>query len=464
MNGAERMRRELMIRVVRDFTDGKLEETIDRIPILLRPKDAPFSRCCLFHDRAVLKYRLMALLGFQIEREEDELKPLSAYLKEALAGGLAIEGPPLTVASAGCSGCPDSRLVVTSNCRGCFARPCLFNCPKNAITVENQQSRIDQDKCVKCGRCEKVCPFNAITRTIVPCEDACPVGAIKKNAAGVAEIDFSRCIFCGQCFRRCPFAAIMERSQLVQILQAMKRGEELVAIVAPSALMQFPGTVEQLFSAIHQAGFSDVMEVALGAEQTTSHEAAEFVEKMLAGQPLMTTSCCPAYVELVRKHVPELLDKVSTTPSPMKFAARLARERHPGAKVVFVGPCIAKRHEAMGAAEVDAVLTFEELGALLAGRNIDLQGQAPWHLERPAEASARNYARSCGVSAAVLAELQRSNPALADFKLDVQTINGIDKKTARALRLHAAGKAPGNFLEVMSCQGGCVGGPCSLVK
>lgn len=464
MNGAERMRRELMIRVVRDFTDGKLEETIDRIPILLRPRDAPFSRCCLYHDRAVLKYRLMALLGIQIEQEEDELKPLSAYLKEVLAGGIAIEGPPLTVASAGCSGCPDSRLVVTSNCRGCFARPCLFNCPKNAITVENQQSRIDYDKCIKCGRCEKVCPFNAIARTIVPCEDACPVGAIKKNAAGVAEIDFSRCIYCGQCFRRCPFAAIMERSQLVQLLQAMKRGEELVAIVAPSALMQFPGTVEQLFSAVHQAGFSDVMEVALGAELTTSHEAAEFVEKMLAGQPLMTTSCCPAYVELVRKHVPEFLDKVSTTPSPMKFAARLARERHPHAKIVFIGPCIAKRHEAMNAAEIDAVMTFEELGALLAGRNIDLQGQQAWHLERPAEASARNYARSCGVSAAVLAEIQRSNPALANFKLDVQTINGIDKKTARALRLHAAGKAPGNFLEVMSCQGGCVGGPCSLVK
>ena len=464
MNGAERMRRELMIRVVRDFTEGRLAETIDRIPILLRPRGTQASRCCLFHDRAVLKYRLMALLGAQIEREEDEARPLGAYLQDALGGSFTLDGPPLTVASAGCSGCPDSRLVVTSNCRGCFARPCLFSCPKGAITVENQQSRIDYDKCVKCGRCEKVCPFHAITRTVVPCEDACPVGAIKKNAAGVAEIDFSRCIFCGHCFSACPFGAIMERSQLVQILEAMRRGEELVAIVAPSALMQFPGTVEQLFSAIHQAGFSDVLEVALGAELTTSHEAAEFAEKMIAGAPLMTTSCCPAYVELVKKHVPEFLDRVSTTPSPMKFAARLARERHPNAKVVFVGPCIAKRHEAMDAAEVDGVLTFEELGALLAGRNIDLQGQSAWHLERPAEAAARNYAKSCGVSAAVLAELQKTNPALADFKLDVQTINGIDKKTARTLRMHAAGKAPGNFLEVMSCPGGCVGGPCSLVK
>ena len=464
MNGAERMRRELMIRVVRDFTAGCLEETIDRIPILLRPKNAPFSRCCLYHDRAVLKYRLMALLGCRLEDEDDEAKPLSAYLAEALAADLSIEGEPLTVASAGCSGCPESRVVVTSNCRGCFARPCLFSCPKGAITVENQQSRIDYDKCVKCGRCEKACPFNAITRTVVPCESACPVGAIRKNEHGVAEIDFSRCVFCGQCFGACPFAAIMERSQLVHILQAMKRGQKLVAIVAPSALMQFPGSVEQLFSAIHQAGFCDVMEVALGAEETTAHEAREFVEKMLAGQPLMTTSCCPAYVELVRKHVPALLDKISTTPSPMKFAARQARARHPDARVVFIGPCIAKRHEAREAAEVDAVMTFEELGALLAGRGIDLHGQQPWPLERPAAESARNYARSCGVSAAVLDELRRSIPELADFKLDVQTINGIDKKTVRTLKLHAAGKAPGNFLEVMSCPGGCVKGPCSLVK
>ena len=199
MNGAERMRRELMIRVVRDFTGGRLEETIDRIPILLRPKNAPFSRCCLYHDRAVLKYRLMALLGCRLEDEDDESKPLSAYLSEALAADLSIEGEPLTVASAGCSGCPESRVVVTSNCRGCFARPCLFSCPKGAITVENQQSRIDYDKCVKCGRCEKACPFNAITRTVVPCESACPVGAIRKNEHGVAEIDFSRCVFCGQC-------------------------------------------------------------------------------------------------------------------------------------------------------------------------------------------------------------------------------------------------------------------------
>ena len=225
MNGAERMRRELMIQVVRDFAQGRLPETIDRIPILLRPKNAPFSRCCVFHDRAVLRCRLLALMGVRLEDEDDEFKPLSAWLSELSGRGLTLEGPPLTVAGAGCSGCPDSRLVVTSSCRGCFARPCLFSCPKGAITVENQQARIDYSRCVRCGRCEKVCPFNAVMRTVVPCESACPVNAITKNAGGVAEIDFGKCIFCGRCFRACPFGAIMERSQLVQVLLAMKAGE-----------------------------------------------------------------------------------------------------------------------------------------------------------------------------------------------------------------------------------------------
>lgn len=464
MNGAEKMRRELMIQVVRDLAQGRLSDTIDRIPILLRPRNAPFSRCCVFHDRAVLRCRLMALLGVRIEEEDDELKPLSAWLSESNARGLKLEGPPLTVAGAGCSGCPDSRLVVTSSCRGCFARPCLFNCPKGAISVEQQQSRIDYSRCVRCGRCEKVCPFNAIMRTVVPCESACPVGAIAKNAEGVAEIDFDKCIFCGRCFRACPFGAIMERSQLVQVLQALRRGEEMTAIVAPSAPLQFPGELGQLFSAVHRAGFADVMEVALGAELTTAQESAEFLARMAAGEPFMTTSCCPAYVELAKRHIPALIPRISETPSPMRFAARLAREKHPKAKVVFIGPCIAKRHEALSSGEVDAVLTYEELGALLAGLDIDVAGQSAWTLARPAADSARGYAKSCGVSQAVLQCLQNSGKCPASFIVSAQTIGGIDKKAVRTLRMFAGGQMPGNFLEVMCCENGCAGGPCSLAK
>ncbi len=459
-NGAERMRRELMIRLVREFNSGTLTENIDRIPLTIRPLHSDPTRCCLYHDRAVLKYRLMALLGVDCKAEDDELKPLSAYLKEAEQRTSSPE-LPMTLCAAGCAGCPDSRINVTTNCRGCFARPCVFSCPRKAITVVNQHAVIDHDKCIMCGKCLQVCPFSAIIRTKVPCEEACPVGAIRKNEFGVADIDFSKCTFCGKCFSKCPFSAIMERSELLRVLQNIRNGRKMVALVAPSAQFQFPGDLERLFSAIAKAGFHDVMEVALGAELTTEHEAKEFIERMKKGEKLMTTSCCTAYVELVKKHVPALLKCVSSTPSPMRYAGELAKQRHPDALTVFIGPCIAKRYEATQSDNIDMVMNFEELGALLAGLNIDIMGQPKWPVPRPAIATARNFAKSCGVTEAVLQELLGEN---SDIKLDSKFLNGIDAKSAKLLNLYALGKLPGNFLEVMGCEGGCVGGPGSLVK
>ena len=464
LNGATFLRRELMIRIVRAFDEGTLREEIDHIAIKLRPKDSSPSRCCVYHDRAVIKYRLMAMLGIGVEEETDETKSLGEYLDEknrakpeaANAGSVRA---PLSVCGPACSGCPDSKVVSTPNCRGCFARPCFYNCPKNAIEVVNGRSVIDQSKCIKCGKCITVCPYHAIVRTTVPCEEACPVGAIRKNDRGVAEIDFEKCIFCGKCFAACPFSAVMERSQLVDVLLAMKRGEKLVAMIAPSADRQFPGKIEQLLSACSKAGFADVIEVALGAEKTTEHETAEFIERMARDQKtFMTTSCCPAYVNLVAKHLPNLIGHVSLTPSPMVYTREIVKAKEPAAKTVFIGPCVAKRSEARRK-DVDYVLSFEELGALLAGRKIDVMACDPWPVPRPANPTARNFARSCGVTEAVLTEATAKIPG---FKLNAKQINGIDRKTCTMLKLYAAGKLPVNFLEVMSCPGGCVNGPCSL--
>ena len=350
---------------------------------------------------------------------------------------------------------------MTGNCRGCFARPCVYSCPKEAISVVDQVSRIDDSKCIKCGKCIEACPFHAIVRTTVPCEEACPVDAIRKGENGRALIDFDKCIFCGKCFEKCPFGAVMERSRILDVLIAMKGGEKLVAMVAPSAQNQFPGTVEQIFTAVSRLGFADVLEVALGAELTTQNEAAEFQERIASGQKLMTTSCCPAYVELVRKHLPFFLANVSSTPSPMRYAAGLAKEKHPGAKTVFIGPCIAKRVEAEHN-EIDFVLSFEELGAMLAGRRIDVIACEPWKLPRPAIVTARNFSHSCGVTEAVLQET--AGLENAGFKLNTKFINGIDKKTLAMLKLYGAGKLPANFLEVMACCGGCIKGPVSLAE
>ena len=458
-NGAEIIRRELMIRLVRAFDAGNLAETIDRIPVEMRPRDAPFSRSSVWHDRAVLKYRIMALLGFSCENETDEARTLRSYLEE-MREAPPPRGDPITVCSAGCDGCRDRAFMVTDNCRGCFARPCEWNCPKKAVTVARGRSSIDEAACVRCGKCAQVCPYKAIVEVSVPCEAACPVGAIRKDAHGHARIDFAKCIFCGACFRACPFSAVMEKSQLVQLLCALRAGEKLTAVVAPAAAWQFPGSVEQLFAAIRALGFDDVIEVARGAEMTTEHEAREFVDRQKEGKGIMTTSCCPAWVNLVRKHLPAFLPHVSDTPSPMAYAARIAKERRPDNRVVFVGPCIAKRDEALRRENVDFVLSFEELGAVFAARKIAPVALEPAKLDRPAREDARNYAKSCGVTASVLEGLKGELPP--DFKLDSRFVDGLDRKSVAMIRLYAAGKLPGNFLEVMSCKGGCVGGPCSL--
>ena len=467
LNAATYLRRELLIRLVRAFDSGTLPEEIDRIPVRLRPKDSDPSRCCVYHDRAVIKYRLMALLGISAEEETDEAKTLKEYLEEVIGGtrkheeGEAFERKisPISVCGPACSGCPDSKVVSTPNCRGCFARPCVYSCPKNAITVTGGHSVIDHEKCIKCGKCISACPYHALVKTTVPCEEACPVGAIRKNERGVAEIDFRSCIFCGKCFTACPFGATMERSQIIGVLSAMKRGEKLVAMVAPAADKQFPGTIEQLLAACVRVGFSDVIEVALGAEKTTSHETAEFLERMERDpKTFMTTSCCPAYVNLVGKHLPALVEHVSLTPSPMVYTHEMVKEADPEAKTVFIGPCIAKRSEARRKG-IDFVLSFEELGALLAGRKIDVLACDPHPVKRPAAATARNFARSCGVTEAVLAEATKKLPG---FQLASKQIDGIDRKTCAMLKLYAAGKLPANFLEVMACPGGCVNGPCSM--
>lgn len=465
LNASTFIRRELMVRIVRAFDNGDVAKELDRIPVKMRPRNDESSRCCIYHDRAVLKYRLMALLGISVEDETDEAKTLAEYFEEKVSGATPSEDEaghadaPLSVCGPACSGCPDAKVVSTHNCRGCFSRPCVYVCPKKAIKIVGGNSVIDQDLCIKCGKCIAACPYRAIVKTTVPCEEACPVGAIRKNRHGIAEIDFDKCIFCGKCFLSCPFAAVMERSQLVDVLLAMKRGEKLVAMIAPAASSQFPCNIEQLLAACAKSGFADVMEVALGAEMTTSHETAEFIERMEKDQKtFMATSCCPAWVNLVKKHMPELIKHVSLTPSPMVFAREIVKKANPDAKTVFIGPCVAKRDEAKNK-DVDYVLSFEELAAIFEGRGVDPAKCDPWPLARPADPTARNYAKSCGVTEAVLTEATSKIPG---FKLDSKQVNGIDRKTCTLIRLYASGKLPVNFLEVMACPGGCQSGPCSL--
>ncbi|MBN2712647.1 MAG: 4Fe-4S binding protein [Planctomycetes bacterium] len=450
-NNVTRIRREVLIRIAKAAFDENLPEVVDKIPHTMRPKDMDETRCCIYKDRAVLRYRCMAAMGFAIEDEEDDFVPLAKYADNAALREQP-EGEIMTVLDIACKGCVSSRHLITDACQGCMARPCMVNCPFNAITVVKGRAQIDSSKCVDCGKCRSVCPYHAVTRIPVPCEEACPVGAIEKNGDGKARIDFEKCISCGRCMRECPFGAVMEKSQVVDIIHALKRGRPVVAMVAPAIAGQFPGDLEQIADAIMKLGFSEVVEVAYGADVTTRKEAAEFVERMEEGKPFMTTSCCPAYIGTVQKHIPELKPFVSETATPMHYTAMRVREENPEAITVFVGPCVAKRREGLDDDAVDYVMTFEELGALFVARDVEVAVCEGVPFVTSTSSEGRGFAVTGGVAAAVA--------ALNGDKANLKSIciNGLDPAALKRLRAFTSGNCPGNLVEVMACEGGCVGG------
>ena len=465
-NDADRIKKDVLIHLIKAFDEDNLADEIDHIPIKMRPREMEASRCCTYKDRAVLKYRLMAALGFGIEDEADETILLREYAKQAIERG-KVSDKVISVLDVACEGCVDERYVVTTSCHGCLARPCVSNCPKDAVEVHNSQAKIDHGKCIDCGKCMQVCPFHAIIRVPVPCEEACPVGAIFRTQSGKQEINFDTCTSCGKCVTACPFGAVLERSHIIDVLAKIKDGVTVIPLVAPSIIGQFQGTLHQVAEALQKLGFANMEEVAFGAEETTKHESEEFIQRMKKGENLMTSSCCPAYTETVKRHVPDLISCLSEAYTPMKYCAAAVKQKAPKAVTVFIGPCIAKKTEALSDPNVDFVLTFEELNAWLEAKQIDVSLLDGIDIGRDAEGYALGFATSCGVSAAVLSKLIESENSKSENQippLDRKCINGLDKKALKQLKLYAAGKLPGNFLEVMSCEGGCVGGPCAIGK
>lgn len=279
--------------------------------------------------------------------------------------------------------------------------------------------------------------------------------AISKDADGIEHIDESKCIFCGKCLNACAFGAIFEISQVFDVLPKIRAGEQVVAIVAPSILGQFDASIEQVYGAIKQIGFTDVIEVAQGAMDTVSNEAHELLEKIEEGQPFMTTSCCPSYIELVEKHIPAMKPYVSTTGSPMYYTARIAKEKYPDAKIVFVGPCLAKRKEAQRDEAVDYIMTFEEIASIFAGMEIDVQTAEPFEMPFKSVREAHGFAQSGGVMGAVKSYLKADAA-----KITAVQIADLNKKNISLLRVYSkTGKAPQQFLEIMACEGGCITGP-----
>lgn len=455
VNNTMIVRRDLMSKLIMLHKEGTLLAEIDRVPLSMSPKNAQArGRCCIHKERAVLKYKMLPILGFSIDEEEDELTPLSDYAQRALERKTT-KKTILTVVDEACTACVKTNYVVTNLCKGCVGRPCYMNCPKDAITfMENGQAHINHSKCINCGICKEACPYHSIVYIPVPCEEACPVKAIQKDENGIEHIDESKCIYCGKCINACPFGSIFEVSQIFDILTEIKRGEKLVAIMAPSIQSQFSNPIQEIAKSICEIGFIEAIEVAYGAMETTEREGEELKEKLESGQPFMTTSCCPSYIELVNKHLVDMKPYVSHTQSPMYYTAEMAKKKYPDAKIVFIGPCVGKRKEIADSELVDYILTFEEIDTLFSGLSIEMQ-EADNNTEC-APTAGRGFARAGGVISAVAG-------MYPNLELKPIQVSNLNKKNIGLLRAYSKGKAPGNFIEVMACEGGCISGPCGKV-
>lgn len=417
--------------------EGTLMESYYEIPKLISPGPKPTMRCCVYKERAIVQERVRLAMGG--DRRNPNI---------------------IEVIEIACDECPVERYMVSESCRGCISQRCIKTCPKQAISKKNGKAHIDFDLCIECGRCAKVCPYGAITEHVRPCERSCKVGAIHMNEEKKAEINPEKCISCGACSYACPFGAIMDKSFMVDainIIRNKKENYKTVAIVAPAIAAQFDGvTLGQVATAIRQLGFDYVVEAAIGADMVADKEAEELVEK-----GFLTSSCCPAFVDYIKKHVPELADKISHNLSPMAEIGKFVKlgGENP-VKCIFIGPCTAKKAE-MRLPNVDlwidSVLTFEELQAMIDAREIEMESLEETSMN-DASYFGRIFGRSGGLSEAVLEVIKEKG---LDFEVKAEACDGIEACKAALLKAKF-GKLDKNFIEGMACVGGCVGGAASL--
>lgn len=435
---------QVLMEVIRRAYEGGLEN-VYTIPRTIAPGPKPDTRCCIHKERAVLMDRVHMVMGGNKDNPN-----VVEVLDEA------------------CDECPAGGMIVTDVCRGCLMHSCKEVCPKDAITIVDHRCHIDKTKCIECGKCASACPYSAIIAQKRPCIKSCKVKAISINEEDKAVIDNNKCIACGACIVSCPFGAISDKSLVLDIIKILKESENntryrCYAVIAPAIVSQCRfGRIEQVVTAIKKLGFHQVVEAALGADITLYNEAHEFKEKAETSEnPVMTTSCCPAFVRFVETNFPELKDAISSSVSPMVMTARLIKHSDPTAKVVFIGPCAAKKMEytlEKTGGMIDSVMSFEELQAFVDARGIDTTQCEDTILDN-ASFYGRIFAKSGGLALGV-ADVAKS---LGVEGVRPCVMNGIDQ-CRQHLTLLRAKKETANFFEGMACDGGCVGGPLSITR
>lgn len=421
--------------VARHAWDDTLLNNLFRIPKIIAPGPKPTMRCCVYKERAILQERVKLAIG------GDQNNP-----------------NVIEVIDIACDECPMGGYQVSEACRGCMAHRCEDVCPKGAITFdERQKAHIDKSKCIECGRCAKVCPYNAIVNHIRPCINACKIKAISISEEQYAQIDNDKCISCGACVYTCPFGAIMDKSFILDAINLIKGSNgnseyKVYAVIAPSIASQFRyAKLGQVITGIKELGFSHVVEAALGADMVAYSEAEELAEK-----GFLTSSCCPAFVKYAQSF-PNLKDKVSTNLSPAAAISKYIKDNTPSAKVVFIGPCTAKKMEYQKESVrpyIDCVITFEELQALFDSKDIDITSLPESDLDS-ASKFGRIFARCGGLSDAVAQALKEQGNE--EFELNPLVCDGIAECRSALMRADK-NLLKNNFIEGMACTGGCVGG------
>ena len=442
----------------RDLTD------LAKIPYVIVPGEMGSYRGSVFLERAIVSERLRLCMGLPL-RPVDALCPISEGVEKSAISEKYYDPPLINVIKFACNACPEKSYHVTNLCQGCLAHPCTEICPRDAIHIVHGKSVIDQDKCIKCGQCASVCPYSAINKLERPCAKACGMGAISSDEHGRAAIDQDKCVSCGQCLVNCPFGAISDKSQIYQIIQSINKGDRVIAAVAPAFISQFGPelTPDKIKPALKLLGFDDVVEVAIGADLCTIEEAKDFMREVPEEQPFMATSCCPAWSVMAKKLFPTIAPYISMAMTPMVLTARLLKKEHKNCKVVFIGPCAAKKLEASRRtirSDVDFVLTFEEVMGMFEARKVEFEAIAGEHLLQEGTGAGRNVAVSGGVASAVVDAIHRIDP---EREINVMAAQGLED-CRKMLMMAKAGKLNGYLLEGMACPGGCVAGAGTLAN
>ena len=433
------------------------------LPYVIVPGDRPLHRESVFLERAIAGERVRLAMGLSIRSVQT--RTLMTEGMDAAAGAEQYYEPPLiNIIPYACHACPTNRYKVSNYCQNCLAASCQKVCPKDAISFRNNRSYIDLDKCIRCGKCATACPYNAIVHLERPCQAACGMDAITSDEHGRAVINQEKCVACGQCLVSCPFGAIVDKGQIFQVIQSIMKGDKVIAVVAPAFIGQFGkhSTPGKFIAAMKKLGFARIVEVAVGADICTIEEAKDFMERVPDEQDYMATSCCPAWQSMIYKLFPGESKNISMTLTPMVFTARLMKKKYPGCKVVFVGPCAAKKLEAMREdirSDVDFVLTFEELQGMFEAKEIDFETIEPLDDLNEGSAAGRGFAVAGGVAKAVEDMVHQLDP---DREIKTARAEGL-RDCRKLMAMAKAGKYDGYLLEGMACPGGCVAGAGTLL-